>query len=82
MAGNLEKFTLGYSNKGQYQLKLIESIEHFIRRVRWKAYFVLNPNVSSKQKETYGFNSTVVPPVCKELKLLEDGLIEISANMI
>ena len=37
--------------------KLIEKTEQLCRRMRWKAYFFLNPGTLATQKNTYGFNS-------------------------
>lgn len=68
----------GYSTKNipvatqdDYLRVLVEKTEHLIRRMRWRAFFFLNPNVKGDQKETYGFKSTISPPSVKELKQFE-----------
>ena len=38
-------------------MRLIHSTELLIRRMRWKAYFVLNPTKNVERKESYGFKS-------------------------
>ena len=60
---NLEEVNFGYSMKNislpsqkEYILQLIHSVETFVRNLRWRAYFILNPN-ERPQKETHGFKS-------------------------
>ena len=50
-------------SESDYHRKLIEKTEHLCRRMRWKAYFYLNPDVSDKQKQTFGFTSRNTPPM-------------------
>ena len=38
-----------------YKKRLLERTEHFLRRMRWKAFHYLNP-VTTADKETFGFN--------------------------
>ena len=65
----MEKFNIGYSTKNiplpsqhDFLQRLIEKTEQFLRRMRWKAYFFLNRDVSTSSKDTYGFKSTKNPP--------------------
>ena len=58
----MEKFSVNYSTKNiplpsqnDYRQRLIEKTEQFLRRMRWKAYFFLNPGTISNTKDTYGF---------------------------
>ena len=88
MSINLEKFTLGYSYKNiplatktQYKMKLIDSINQVIRSMRWKALFTLRPETKAKDKECYGFKSSKAPPVIKELRDFEEGLVSIAGNI-
>ena len=46
--------------------------------MRWKAFFHLNPHITSESKETFGFNSRKSPPQIHELKKFEREM----ANMI
>ena len=49
-------------DKSTYYIKLIEKIESFIKRLRWKAYFFLNNDSKDlHKKETFGFKTTHYP---------------------
>ena len=50
--------------------------EQFFRRMRWKAYFFLNPGTVSNTKDTYGFKSTKNPPPVEELKEFENDMLK------
>jgi len=61
----MEKFNIGYSTKNiplpsqnDFLQRLIEKTKQFLLRMRWKAYFFLNPSTSTASKDTYGFKST------------------------
>ena len=78
----MEKSNISYSTKNiplpsrsDYLQRLIEKTEQFLRRMRWKAYFFLNPDTTSFSKETYGFKSTKNPPPIEELKDFEDDML-------
>ena len=60
-----------------YIKQLIEKTEQFLRRMRWKAYYFLNPNDNSTAKETYGFKSTKNPPFVDEMKPFEDDMLKL-----
>ena len=79
----MEKLNIGYSTKNiplpsqnDFLQRLIEKTEHFLRRMRWKAYFFLNPDVSTSSKDTYGFKSTKNPPPVDELKEFKDDMLK------
>ena len=79
----MEKFNISYSTKNiplpsrsDYLQGLIEKTEQFLRRIRWKAYFFLNPDTTSSSKETYGFKSTKNPPPIEELKDFENDMLK------
>ena len=79
----MEKLNIGYSTKNiplpsqnDFLQRLIEKTEQFLRRMRWKAYFFLNPAVSTSSKDTYGFKSTKNPPPVDELKEFEDDMLK------
>ena len=63
-------------SKNSYLQSLIEKTEQFLRRIRWKAYFFLNPDVTSRTKETFAFHSTKNPPPIDELKGFEDDMLK------
>ena len=79
----MKKFNMGYSTKNirlpsqkDFLQRLIEKTEHFLRRMRWKAFFFLNPGSSTSSKNTYGFKSTKNPPPIDELKEFEDEMLK------
>ena len=87
----MEKFIIGYSTKNiplpsqnDFLQRLIEKTVQFLRRMRWKAYFFLNRDVSTCSKDTYGFKSTKNPPPVDELKEFEDDMLKMvqSTNFI
>ena len=57
--------------------RLIEKTERFIKNLRWRAFFFLNPEKKPEDKETYGFNSRRAPPVIPELTHFENKMIDI-----
>ena len=59
---------------------LTHSAEKFIRNLRWRAHFFLNPN-EKPSKETYGFKSIRAPPQIKELKQFEDRILTLIRNI-
>ena len=64
-------------SNAEYMKRFIESVQQLLRRMRWKAYFFLNPTDTST-KETYGFKSRKSPKQVIELKSFEDDML----NMI
>ena len=79
----MEKFNICYSTKNiplpsrkDYLQRLIEKTEQFLRRMRWKAHFFLNPDTTTTSKENYGFKSTKNPPPIEELKDFEDDMLK------
>ena len=74
------KFDLPYSQKNipipshkEYLIQLIISVEKFVRNLRWRAYFFLNPS-ERPEKDNYGFKSANHPSVVDELKEMEERL--------
>lgn len=85
---NLTTTTFNYSTKNipipdnkQYFKCMISKTEKFIRNIRWKAFFYLNPDIKADDKETYGFRSTKPAPTIPELREFEDGLLHIIQNI-
>ena len=80
----MRKFTLNYSAKNipvpsitEYKLKLLEKTDDFLKRLRWNAYFFLNPTFGKKLKETFGFRSTRLPETVTQLRPFENDLLQI-----
>ena len=57
----------------EYTLALIHSVEKFVRNLRWRSFFFLNPQ-DKPSKETYGFKSIRAAPKIKELQEFENRL--------
>ena len=83
MAPNYSKINFNYSmknisipSKDEYLMQIIYSTEKFVRNLRWKAFFFLNPEKRGRQKEYFGFNSirALEEPI-PELKLFEQRLM-------
>ena len=76
----MEKFNITKNiplpSRSDYLQRLIEKTEQFLRRIRWKAHFFLNPDTTSSSKETYGFKSTKNPPPIEELKDFENDMLK------
>ena len=80
---NMEKVNLGYSPlpaKNEYLKRIIEKTEHFIRRLRWKAYYFLN-GTESTANESYGFKSRISPPQINELLPFEEDMTRLIQNI-
>ena len=81
---NMEAKNLGYSLKNipiptkQHYLKsMIDKVEHFITRLRWKAYFFEKPDQRNSNNSTnFGFKSNVTPPQNEKLASFENGLYD------
>ena len=60
---------------------LISKSETFVKNIRWRAFFYLNPDLRMYQKETYGFTSTKPPPIIQELKEFQNDLVDLIQNI-
>ena len=67
--------------KDLYLKTLISKSETFVKNMRWRAFFYLNPNLRMEHKETYGFISSKPPPILKELKEFENDLADLIQNI-
>ncbi len=79
----MKQFSLDYSTKNipipkhsEYIKRLIEKIEDFTKRLRWRVHFFLKPDKKPQKKETYGFKTTKAPPFVPQLKNFEDDLLQ------
>ena len=69
-----------------YLKSLTDKVEHFIRRLRWKAYWYDkkskdNANEDEEFTSTWGFKTTKTPPTNVHLKAFEDELYEMIRNI-
>lgn len=84
----MEKFNYAHSLKNipitsneYYTKRLTAKTEEFIQRIRWKAFFHLNPTEDYTPKPTYGFRSTKTAPQIKELQNFENDLFHLVNNV-
>ena len=84
----MEQVNLGYSTKNiptlrkkDYKLQLIDSVEKFMKNLRWKVFFFLNPSEKPANKQTFGFPTTKPAPSSAELKDLENQMYELIKNI-
>lgn len=70
-----------FTSKSEYTKRLIEKTESVLKRMRWKAFFFLNPEIKAEEKETYGFNSRKTPPQIDEMIKFEDDLLQLIGNI-
>ena len=68
-------------SKQDYRIQFINSVEKFVKSLRWRAHFFPNPTENSKSKENFGFNSTKPAPSVAELKDFEDELIDLTESI-
>ena len=84
----MEKLNLGYSLKNipiptenNYLKLLIARTEQFIQKMRWRAFFYLNPDLKQEVKETFGFKSSRTAPQVKELTPFENDLLQVISKV-
>lgn len=84
----MEKLSFGYSTKNipvgprsEYLIRLIGGTEHLVKRMRWRAFFFLNPNKNTTAKETYGFKTSKPAPMVNELNQFEKLMTELIQNV-
>ena len=89
----MEKVNFDYSVKNisipdgkSYKLQLIQKVENFIKKIRWKAIFFMKGGnqfdpTTHKTVLTFGINSVKCPPQVKELVPFEEDLIKLIKNI-
>lgn len=85
---DFQKINFGYSTKNipipsekNYLKCLINKTDTFLRNIRWRTLFFLNPETKTEVKENFGFKSTKTPPQIPELKEFEEGMLDIVQNI-
>ena len=72
-------------NERTYKLQLIEKIELFIKKLRWKAIFFINNSKETSEScasgSVYGLKSNKCLPQLKELIPFEDDLVDLVKNI-
>ena len=70
------------TNLHNYRRALLNEVEKFIERVRWRVFFFKNPDLRSKSgKETYGLKTANLAPSDNDLKEFERRLDNIIKNI-
>ena len=89
----MKKICYDYSMKNiplptpdHYRRTLIEKIESFVGRLRWKAHFFLNGEPTKKTQQqndplTSQLKSSKAPPQVKELNAFEDDLVKMTEDL-
>jgi len=80
----MEKINFNYSLKNipipsnnQYLKCLLDKLNSFVRRIRWKAFFFDNKVEKNENIiENFGFKSELSPPRCKDLIAFENDLYD------
>ena len=74
----MKRTSFGYSTKNiptasrtSYLKTFTRKTELFLKRVRWRVHFHLNPQPKEAEHENYGFKSNKFPPTVNELKDFE-----------
>ena len=67
-------------SRKEYQLMMINSMEKFMKNLRWKVLFFLKPS-QKQSKETYGFKSIKDPLAIPEIKEFENDFIDLMKNI-
>ena len=70
------------TNKNTYLKTMISKLEHFIKRLRWKAFFFdQNLDETADNCETFGFKSEKSPPQHDDLIAFENDLYKMIKNI-
>ena len=84
----MDKVELDYSTKNipihsrrEYRTSLIQKSRIFLRNLRWKAHFYLNPRSKVNNSENYGFKSDKNAPQVLPMKDFESDFIKMIENV-
>ena len=68
-------------SKQEFMTQMIHSVEYFVKNIRWRAFFFLNPPQSNHTKETFSFRLTSPAPFVPELRDFELKLYDLTKNI-
>ena len=68
-------------SKDAYLKSLLSKTENFIQRLRWKAYFFLNPDQKKSDIKTFGFKTEKSAPQVRQLVNFESDLYSVIENL-
>ena len=63
-----------------YNMKLLDKVESVLKRMRWKAFFFLNPSAESRTGK-FNLKSRRCPPPIEDLKPFEDDMFKMIENL-
>ena len=63
-----------------YKIKLLDKVESVLKRMRWKAFFFLNPSTES-QSGKFNLKSRRCPSPIEDLKPFEDDMFKMIENL-
>ena len=68
--------------KHQFIKSLLEKTERFLRRVRWTAFWIDNPDLNANnENNNYGFKSLITPPYNDELCAFEQDMYDMISSL-
>ena len=83
----MEKLSFDYSTKDipipplkTYKIKLLDKVESVLKRMRWKAFFFLNPSTESRTGK-FNLKSRRCPPPIEDLKPFEDDMFKMIESL-
>ena len=83
----MEKLQFDYSMKNipipptdAYRINLLDKVESVLKRMRWKAFFFLNPSTESQPNE-FNLKSRKCPPPIDDHKPFEDDMFRMVENL-
>jgi hypothetical protein len=66
----------------QFKIEFLNSIHNLDRRMKWRAFHYLNPQLNNNnKKETFGLNTSLPPQPIKELKEFQTGLCDLAKQL-
>ena len=69
------------SIRREHNMQMIYRSERLIKRMRWEAFFYLNPQEGGRRKDTFGLPSQRPAPQSPELREFERGMYNLVANI-
>ena len=80
----MKKTEFSYSSKNipmpsrmEYQKVLMDKVEKFLGRVRWKLFWIRNTEAKKEKLKTYGFRSTKYLPTSRELREFDNDMVDL-----
>ena len=59
---------------------MVEKVESFVRRLRWKAYHFCKENRTNDQCKNFGLKTVVTPPQNEDLNAFENDMYDMIRN--